>query len=424
MRGGDVTGSPLEGRTVVLGVAGGIAAYKAVEVLRLLTDAGAEVHCVLTPEATRFVAPLTFTALSGRQCLVELWDTDDPIPHTRLGQRAELVVVAPATAHLLGRVANGLADDLLTNVILATRAPVLLATAMHTEMWEQPSVVRNVARLRADGVHVLDPESGPLAGGDVGRGRLAAPERIVEACRRVLDEDPDEYPDDDPDDDLAGRRILVTAGGTREPIDAVRYVGNRSTGKMGVAIAREAAARGAEVTLVSTVGGPDTYGVRTVDVETAAEMADAVFGAVESVDAVVMAAAVADFTPEDPVRHKLKKDAGAPEVRLVPTTDIVAELGRRRAAAPVGEGRRPVLIGFAAETEDPERHGVDKAVRKQLDCVVANVVGVPDSGFGADTNRAWLCRPDGDVDDLGTVTKTDLAAAICGVIARSLAGAN
>lgn len=398
---------PLTGGHVVLGVGGGIAAYKAVELLRLLTGAGAEVECVLTAAAEEFVAPLTFTALSGRTARSRLFGNEDPIPHTRLGQWADLVVIAPATADLLARMAAGLADDLLTNTLLATRAPVIAAAAMHTEMWDRPSTRRNVATLRGDSVTVLDPETGPLAGGDIGAGRMAEPEMILAACVDLLDGSPARS------GPLAGATILVTAGGTREPIDPVRYIGNRSSGKMGHLLAGEAARRGAHVTLVTTSSLPAPPGVDRVDVETAEELAGAVLSRFGDVDAVVMAAAVADFRPVDPAGSKLKKEGGAPRVVLEPTTDVLAELGRRKG--------RQVIVGFAAETEAVATNGSDKVRRKNLDFLVANLVGVADSGFGTDTNRAYICTPDDAVEDLGLLGKAELSAMICDRLAKSLA---
>src|SRR5438477_360605 len=276
-----------EVRRVVLGISGGIAAYKAVEVCRLLVDAGVHVAPVLTADAQRFIGALTFSALASEPAHTSLFDGPDPIPHTRLGQSADLVVVAPATAKLLGKYAAGISDDLLTATLLATRAPVLLAPAMHTEMWEHPAVQENLATLRRRGVHVVDPVSGRLAGGDVGEGRLADPTDIVAAARTVLGAV----------GDLAGWRVLVTAGGTREPIDAVRIITNRSSGKQGYAIAEVAARRGADVTLVTTIGRPAPAGVEIVSVQTAAEMQDAVMGRAPAADVIVMAAAVADFRP-------------------------------------------------------------------------------------------------------------------------------
>lgn len=398
-------GSPaLAGHRVVLGVGGGIAAYKSVELLRLLTGAGAEVECVLTEAACRFVAPLTFTALSGRAARTELFGSDDPIPHTRLGQWADLIVIAPATADLIARLAAGLADDLLTNTVLASRAPVLVAAAMHTEMWERPTTGRNVARLREDGVTVLDPESGPLAGGDVGRGRMAEPAAIMSACRGLMSRS----------GSLAGTSLLVTAGGTREPIDPVRYVGNRSSGRMGHAIAAIAAARGADVTLVTASPLPAGPGVTRIQVETAAEMADATLTRFDDIDAVVMSAAIADFRPVDPAETKLKKESGPPLITLEPTVDVLAEMGRRK--------RAQVLVGFAAETTDVAANGSAKVRAKNLDLLVANLVGVEDSGFGAETNRAYLCYPGDRVEDLGLLGKDELAGLICDRLADALTG--
>ncbi len=360
--------SLLDGHRIVLGVSGGIAAYKAVELLRLLTRSGADVEVVLTPEACRFVAPLTFTALSGRPARSELWDSDDPIPHTRLGQWADLVILAPSTAHLVARVANGLADDLLTNTLLATDAPVLAALAMHTEMWEQPAVQRNIDTLRSDGVVCLDPEFGALAGGDVGPGRMAEPEDIFAAALDVLEAATTQ--------DLAGKQVLVTAGGTREPVDPVRYLGNRSTGIMGHSIADEAARRGADVVLVTTATRTVAAHVKVENVETAEEMRAAVLAHADAADAIVMSAAVADFRPSMPPPDKIKKGDGVPEIVLEPTPDILAELGRR-------DRGEQFLVGFAAETCDVAAAGQAKLDSKNLDLLVANLVDVPDSGFGS-----------------------------------------
>ncbi len=364
--------SVLAGRRVVLGVTGGIAAYKAVEVCRRMVDAGAHVVPVLTRDATRFIGETTFSALASEPVQRSLWDEDHPIPHTRLGQAAELIVVAPATARLIGTYAAGISADLLTATLLATRAPVVICPAMHTEMWEHPAVQENLATLRRRGVYVVEPEAGRLAGGDVGAGRLAAPERIVEAAERVLTPQ-----------DLAGLRVVVTAGGTREPIDVVRVITNRSSGKQGFALAAEAAVRGAQVTLVTTVERPVPAGIEVVPVETAADMEAAVLGRAEQADIVVMAAAVADFRPKLAATGKIKKDDGAPEIILEPTTDILAELGRRK---------RPgqLLVGFAAETSDLRRNAEAKLVRKNLDLIVANDVSAPGVGFDHDTNEVII----------------------------------
>ena len=394
----------LRGRRVVLGVSGGIAAYKAVEVCRRLVDASAHVAPVLTADALRFVGEVTFSALASEPARTSLFDAPEAIPHTQLGQSADLVVVAPATAKLLGKYAAGISDDLLTATLLATRAPVLVAPAMHTEMWEHPAVQENLATLRRRGVHVVDPESGRLAGGDVGEGRLADPARIVASAAAVLARG----------GDLAGVRILVTAGGTREPIDPVRFIGNRSSGKMGHAVAAVAAARGAAVTLVTTQPRDAAPGVDVVAVETAQEMADAVLGRFAAVDAVVMAAAVADFRPKAAASEKLKKRDGVPEVVLEPTTDILAELGRTRSGQ--------FVVGFAAETADVREHAAEKLASKRVDLMVANDVSAPDSGFEVDTNRAVLLDADGAVD-LPLLSKSALAEVILDRVRDGLGGA-
>ena len=362
----------LAGRRVVLGVSGGIAAYKAVEVCRQLVDAGAHVAPVLTDDAVRFVGPLTFSALASQPAQTSLWDGPDPIPHTRLGQSADVVVVAPATARVIGKYASGISDDLLTATLLATRAPVVVCPAMHTEMWEHPAVQDNLTLLRRRGVFVVDPEVGRLAGGDEGAGRLAEPSVIVGAIESVL-----------APHDFAGRTVLVTAGGTREPIDPVRFVGNRSSGKQGHAIADEAAQRGAAVTLVTTTNRPVAANVEVVRVETAAEMEAAVLDHAGGADVIVMAAAVADFRPKVAAPDKLKKQEGVPEVILEPTTDILASLGKAKRAG-------QVLVGFAAETSDVRDHAVDKLRRKRLDLIVANDVSAPGVGFEHDTNSVIL----------------------------------
>jgi phosphopantothenoylcysteine decarboxylase/phosphopantothenate--cysteine ligase len=386
----------LSGRRVVLGVTGGIAAYKAVEVCRRLVDAGAHVAPVLTEDATRFVGTVTFSALASEPARTGLFEGPDPIPHTRLGQGADVIVVVPATAKLLGAYAAGISDDLLTATLLATRAPVVVAPAMHTEMWEHPAVQENVATLRRRGVHVVEPEEGRLAGGDRGAGRLADPDRIVEELARVLAARPGH--------DLAGVRVLVTAGGTREPIDPVRYVGNRSSGKMGHALADVAYRRGAATTLVTTQSRPAAPGVEVVRVDTAEEMARAVLERFEHTDVVVMAAAVADFRPKAAAAEKLKKHDGVPEIVLEPTPDILAGLGRAKT--------RQLLVGFAAETERVREHAAEKLAAKRVDLMVANDVSAADAGFEVDTNRVVLLDSSGAVEELPLLTKVDLAGAI------------
>jgi phosphopantothenoylcysteine decarboxylase/phosphopantothenate--cysteine ligase len=387
---------------VVLGVSGGIAAYKAVEVCRRLVDAGAFVSPVLTAGALEFVGALTFSALASEPARTSLFTGPEPIPHTHLGQQADLVIVAPATAAVLGKYAHGISDDLLTATLLATRAPVLVAPAMHTEMWEHAAVQENLETLRRRGVHVVDPVSGRLAGGDVGEGRLAAPFDIVAAAERVLGPN-----------DLAGVRVLVTAGGTREPIDAVRIITNRSSGKQGYAIAEEAARRGADVTLVTTIGRPAPSGVEIVPVQTAAEMQEAVMDRAPVADVIVMAAAVADFRPKEPPERKLKKHEGIPEIVLEPTHDFLVDLGRDK---PAGQ----VLVGFAAETDDLVEHARDKLRAKRLDLIVGNDISQPDAGFEVDTNRAVILDADGGSDALPLLAKSDLAGVILDKVARLL----
>jgi phosphopantothenoylcysteine decarboxylase/phosphopantothenate--cysteine ligase len=399
----------LAGRRVVLGVSGGIAAYKAVEICRRLVDAGAHVMPVLTAGATRFIGPLTFSALASEPARTSLFDGPEPIPHTRLGQTCDLVVVAPATARVIGHYAAGISNDLLTATLLATRAPVLVAPAMHTEMWEHPAVQDNLSRLRRRGVHIVDPEAGRLAGGDIGAGRLADPARIVEAAAAVLSG----TILSGSGGDLDGRRVLVTAGGTREAIDPVRFIGNRSSGKMGYAMAEAAARRGAEVVLVTTVDRPAPPGVTdVVRVEAAAEMADAVLGRFAEVDVVVMAAAVADFRPKASAPEKIKKAGGPPEIVLEPTTDILAELGRKKFMQ--------YLVGFAAETERLVEQAAAKMAAKRVDLMVANDVTAPGSGFEVDTNRAVLIAPDGTVRELPQMPKIQLADAIWDRVAPNL----
>jgi len=392
-----MTTSPtvLHGRRVVLGVSGGIAAYKAVDVCRRLVDAGAHVAPVLTADALRFVGALTFSALASEPARTSLFDAPEPIPHTRLGQTADLVVVAPATAKLLGKYAAGISDDLLTATLLATRAPVLVAPAMHTEMWEHPAVQDNMTTLQRRGVHVVGPDTGQLAGGDAGAGRLADPEAIVAAVVELLAGT----------GDLAGVRVLVTAGGTREPIDAVRVITNRSSGKQGYAVAEAAARRGAAVTLVTTIGRPTLPTIEIVSVQTAAEMQDAVLSRAAHEDVIVQAAAVADFRPKEPPPRKLKKDEGVPDIVLEPTHDFSLDLGRQKR-----DGQ--VLVGFAAETENMVANATRKLESKRLDLIVANNVAEPDAGFEVDTNRAVLIDTAGNVDALPLQSKTALADVI------------
>ena len=350
---------------------------------------------VLTEDAQRFVGALTFSALASEPARTSLFGGPEPIPHTRLGQTADLVIVAPATAKLIGKYAAGISDDLLTATLLATRAPV------HTEMWEHAAVQENLATLARRGVNVLEPEAGRLAGGDVGPGRLADPEHIVARALEILATPVPSVPAR-PGGALFGRRVLVTAGGTREPIDPVRYVGNRSSGKMGHAIADAACRHGAQVVLVTTTARPATAGVEVVGVETADEMRDAVLERATDSDVVIMAAAVADFRPKAIAPEKIKKGDGVPEILLEPTADILAELGARK---------RPgqVVVGFAAETERLREHAAAKLAAKKVDLMVANDVSADDSGFEVDTNRALVLDAAGGVETLPLLTKDALA---------------
>jgi phosphopantothenoylcysteine decarboxylase / phosphopantothenate---cysteine ligase len=369
---------------VVLGVSGGIAAYKACELLRRLTESGHDVRVVPTESALHFVGAATWSALSGHAVSTGVWSDVHEVPHVRIGQGADLVVVAPATADMLAKAAHGLADDLLTNTLLTARCPVVFAPAMHTEMWEHPATQENVATLRRRGVIVIEPAVGRLTGVDTGKGRLPEPDEIFEVCRRVLARGV-------ATPDLAGRHVVVSAGGTREPLDPVRYLGNRSSGKQGYALARTAAARGARVTLIeANTGLPDPAGVDVVHVGTAVQLREAVLKAAAEADAVVMAAAVADFRPAAYATGKIKKKDGqepAP-IALVRNPDILAEISTERA--------RPaqVIVGFAAETDDVLANGREKLRRKGCDLLVVNEVGERKT-FGSEENEAVVLAADG-----------------------------
>jgi len=416
---------------VVLGVAGGIAAYKACSVLRLLTEAGHQVTVVPTAAALHFVGAATWEALSGRPVSSEVWDDVPAVPHVRLGQGADLVLVAPATADLLGQAAHGLAGDLLTNTLLTARCPVVLAPAMHTEMWTHPATVDNVATLRSRGVHVIEPASGRLTGADTGPGRLPEPDDIVAQALQVLAEQ--EASDTAAgaaaaaEGDLAGRHVVVTAGGTREPLDPVRFLGNRSSGKQGYAVAAAARRRGAQVTLVSAnVSLSAPQGVEVLEVGTARELEEQVRGLVGAggVDVVVMAAAVADFRPAHYTDAKIKKTRGegddsAPTLELVRNPDILAGLVATR-----GGASTPYLVGFAAETGDATGDVLSlaraKLERKGCDLLVANEVGV-DKTFGQDDTTVHLLRPGtSEVVSVGPATKDHVADAIWAVVAPAL----
>ncbi|MFF3860842.1 bifunctional phosphopantothenoylcysteine decarboxylase/phosphopantothenate--cysteine ligase CoaBC [Streptomyces sp. NPDC002209] len=369
---------------VVLGVSGGIAAYKACELLRRLTESGHDVRVVPTAASLNFVGEATWAALSGNPAGTEVWETVHEVPHVRIGQGADLVVVAPATADMLAKAAHGLADDLLTNTLLTARCPVVFAPAMHTEMWEHPATRENVATLRRRGALVIEPAVGRLTGKDTGKGRLPDPEEIYEVCRRVLARGVAEP-------DLAGRHVVISAGGTREPLDPVRFLGNRSSGKQGYALARTAVARGARVTLVAAnTALADPAGVDVVRVGTAVQLREAVLEAAAAADAVVMAAAVADFRPAEYADGKIKKKDGqdpAP-VALVRNPDVLAEISADRAL----EGQ--VVVGFAAETDNVLANGRAKLLRKRCDLLVVNEVGTSKT-FGSEENEAVILASDG-----------------------------
>jgi phosphopantothenoylcysteine decarboxylase/phosphopantothenate--cysteine ligase len=419
---------------VVLGVGGGIAAYKACSLLRLFTERGHDVTVVPTESALRFVGAPTWAALSGKPVHTDLWSAVDEVPHVRLGQSADLVVVAPATADLLARAAAGLADDLLTNVLLTAACPVVVAPAMHTEMWDHPATQANVSTLTERGVHVIPPASGRLTGVDSGPGRLPEADELYAVCERMLASGRPGAPPGpvgarssaipgisartEEGQPLAGRTVVVSAGGTREPLDPVRYLGNRSSGKQGFALARVAARRGAEVVLVAAntaLTAPE--GVKVVPVQTALELQDAVSSAAAGADVVVMAAAVADFRPASYAEAKIKKshDPGhpdaAPTIELVRNPDVLVGLVQAR-----GEQASPVIVGFAAETGDADgtvlEHGRAKLERKGCDLLVVNEVGV-DKAFGRDENSVHILRQGSShVVDAGPASKEDVAAAV------------
>lgn len=395
---------------VVLGVSGGIAAYKACELLRRLTESGHDVRVVPTAASLNFVGEATWAALSGNPASTEVWESVHEVPHVRIGQSADLVVVAPATADMLAKAAHGLADDLLTNTLLTARCPVVFAPAMHTEMWEHPATRENVATLRRRGAVVIEPAVGRLTGKDTGKGRLPDPEEIFEVCARVLARGVAEP-------DLAGRHVVISAGGTREPLDPVRFLGNRSSGKQGYALARTAVARGARVTLVSAnTALADPAGVDLVRVGTALQLREAVLKAAADADAVVMAAAVADFRPAEYAGGKIKKKDGqepAP-VALVRNPDILAEISSDRAR----EGQ--VVVGFAAETDDVLANGRSKLLRKGCDLLVVNEVGEAKT-FGSEENEAVILSSDGSELAVPYGPKESLADVIWDQVAPRLA---
>lgn len=400
---------------VVLGVSGGIAAYKACELLRRFTESGHDVTVVPTAAALEFVGAPTWAALSGKPVSTEVWTDVHAVPHVRIGQSADVVVVAPATADLIAKAAHGLADDLLTNTLLTARCPVVLAPAMHTEMWEHPATQANVATLRQRGVVVIEPAEGRLTGADTGKGRLPDPAEIFELARGVLERGV-------AGPDLSGLKVVVSAGGTREYLDPVRFLGNRSSGLQGYALARAAASRGAHVTLVSAnVSLPDPAGVSVVRVETTDELRDAVVAATATADAVVMAAAPADFRPTSVSDAKIKKaeDGLAPSIALVQNPDVLAEISHERAR----EGA--VVVGFAAETGDATGSvlelGRAKLARKGCDLLVVNDVS-GGAVFGSNDNEAVILGADGGVVEVPRGSKTALAHVIWDEVLRRFAG--
>ncbi len=392
--------SLLTGRRILVAVTGGVAAYKAATLCRILGEEGALVRVVMSGEAANFIGATTFAAITGQPVVRDLFEADLVSPHTDLARWADLVIVAPATAATMARMAAGLSEETVATTILATRAPVLIAPAMHTEMWEHPATQRNLRQLLADGHRVVGPESGPLAGGDSGWGRMAEPEQILAAALAMFPAD------------LEGVRVLVTAGGTREAIDPVRFLGNRSSGKMGHAMADEAARRGAEVTLVTTSDRTADPAVKVLAVESAQQMADAVEAV--AADIAVMAAAVADFRPESASSHKLPRDGGPPQIVLEPTPDILASVASRP--------ERPFLVGFAAEAGDLDR-AVEKARRKNVDLLVANDITEEGAGFGVDTNRVTIIESNGTVSPWELMPKTEVARRLWDLISQRYRGA-
>ena len=404
---------PLQNKRIVLGICGGIAAYKAADLASKLTQAGAQVDCIFTESAARFVTPLTFASVTGRKAFTDadLWDASAHVPHVGLGTQANLIVIAPATANTLAKLAQGLADNLLTVTTLAARCPVLVAPAMDAGMWDHPATQANIATLRDRSIILVGPERGRMASGLIGLGRMTEPGDILGHIRLALGRS----------GPLAGRRIVVTAGGTQEPLDPVRYVGNRSSGKQGFALAQAALDRGASVTLIAgaTASLPTPIGAARVDVMTAAQMQSAVLEACCNSDALLMAAAVADFRPAQVAGHKIKKtaDSGAPQITLERTADILTAIHAARNEMP----RLRVVVGFAAETQNLLANAQNKLAAKGLDLIVANDVSASDAGFGVDTNRVTLLDRDGRAETLPLMSKAAVAEAVMDRVVTLLA---
>ncbi len=393
----------LHGRRLVLGVSGGVAAYKAVYLARRLVEAGAEVQAVMTAGSLRFVGAQSLAAVTGRPPVTSLYGGASVSPHTEMAAWADALVVAPATANVMAKTAAGMADDALCAAVAAFAGPVLMAPAMHTEMWEQPATRRSVRLLEQDGRRLVGPVSGALAGGGAGAGRMAEPEEIVRAAADLFDSS------------LSGLAVLVTAGGTREAIDPVRYIGNRSSGKMGFELAAEAARRGARVVLVTAAPAPDLpAAVEVVEVESAEDMAGEVWSRAADLDAAVLAAAVADFRPSRPAEGKLARSDGPPQIVLEPTPNVLAGLVERA-------GPGTTVVGFAAETGGVDR-AVGKAASYGVDFIAANDVTLPGSGFGVDTNQVSVIFPDGRRQDLGLMTKREVAGAVLSKVVDLRAG--
>jgi phosphopantothenoylcysteine decarboxylase/phosphopantothenate--cysteine ligase len=385
--------SIIKNKSMVLGVSGGIAAYKSAELLRLFIKEGANVRVIMTQNAQAFVSPLTFQALSRQTVCTSLFENsgDASIRHIEWAEKADVVVIAPATADIIGKLANGIADDPLSTFMLAVKCPAILCPSMNTHMFESNAVQRNLDILRSDGYFIIDPESGSLACGTIGPGRLPEPEDILDRTVYYLTPK-----------DLKNKKILVTAGPTREPLDPVRFISNPSSGKMGFAVARAAEHRGAVVTLITgptSLSNPNN--IKVIRVNTAQEMAEAVFGHVEYSDIVIKAAAVSDYRPAERSEQKIKKETEQLVLSLERTQDILKEIGKNK--------NRKILIGFAAETERLEQHAQKKLLEKNLDIIVGNVVGYPDTGFDADTNTVSLFYKDGTKENLPKMTKNDVA---------------
>lgn len=395
-------GGVFRGKRIILGVTGGIAAYKAATVCSRLVQAGALVDVVMTEAAQKFISQLTFQALTHRPIYTDMFHISggENIPHIVLADAADLLLIAPATANTIAKVANGLADNLLSAIALATPAPILMAPAMETDMWQHPATQRNVANLKAWGVELVGPAAGRLASGAMGQGRLVEPDEVVAAAQIILARQ----------GDLAGRTVVVTAGGTREAIDPVRFVSNHSSGKMGYAVAEAARDRGAEVTLITSAGLPSPFGMKVVRVDSAQQMLDAVLAATDKATALVMSAAVADFRPLTVAEQKIKKrsDTEGLMLELVRNPDILAEVAARKS-----NGAGPdITVGFAAETHDLLANAQDKLNRKRLDLIVANDVTAADAGFAVDTNRVTLLGADGSIEAMPLMTKREVADTI------------